>query len=281
MIIDLHMHSNVSDGSLPPRELVALAKESGVSLMALTDHDTMAGVPEAAEAARSAGIGFVPGVEISTAWGGQTVHIVGLGLDADDAEAERFFAGASTLRDKRGQRIAEKFEKLYGIRGSYEGALSFAGNRENLSRTHFARWLLREGIVKTYQEAFDRFLRTGRPCFVQTDWPSVAEAVAIIHRTGGLAVIAHPGRYHFDSEWMSDELCRDFRRMGGDAIEVSSGSQSPAADLHFAQVARDLGFLASAGSDWHSPGGTRPAPGHQAPIPDDLTPVWDKLRIGR
>lgn len=211
MIIDLHMHSNVSDGKLSPADLVRLVHDNGVELMALTDHDTMDGVWQAAAAAEELGVAFIPGVEISTGWGGRVVHIVGLGLDPCAPGIDAFFNSICIKRDKRGRLIGERFESLYGIRGAYEGALSLADNKDNLSRTHFARWLMQEGIVKEYQEAFDRFLKTGRPCCVDIDWPGLAEVVEVIHHSGGVAVIAHPGRYAFSEPWMLDEFLKAFK----------------------------------------------------------------------
>ena len=274
MIIDLHMHSNVSDGKLSPADLVRLVHANGVELMALTDHDTMDGVRQASAAAEELGVGFIPGVEISTGWGGRVVHIVGLGVDPDAPGIDAFFSSICTKRDRRGRLIGERFEQLYGIRGAYEGALSLADNKDNLSRTHFARWLMQEGVVKEYQEAFDRFLKTGRPCGVDIDWPGLTEVVDVIHNSGGVAVIAHPGRYSFSESWMLDEFLKAFRDAGGEAIEVCSGSQSRDADVFFADVARRMDFLASSGSDWHAPGTVRPMPGTQLQIPEDLTPVW-------
>lgn len=142
MIIDLHMHSNVSDGKLSPADLVRLVHANGVELMALTDHDTMDGVRQASAAAEELGVGFIPGVEISTGWGGRVVHIVGLGVDPDAPGIDAFFSSICTKRDRRGRLIGERFEQFYGIRGAYEGALSLADNKDNLSRTHFARWLM-------------------------------------------------------------------------------------------------------------------------------------------
>lgn len=277
MIIDLHMHSNVSDGSLSPSELVHLAYDNGVQLMALTDHDSMDGVHQASAVAEELGMGFIPGVEVSTGWGGRVIHIVGLGLDASAAGVDAFFRDVCTKRDRRGQLIGERFAS-FGIQGAYEGALSLADNKDNLSRTHFARWLLKAGYVSQYQEAFDKYLKTGRPCCVEIDWPGLDEVVELIHSAGGMAVIAHPGRYAFSEDWMLDELFKKFQALGGEAIEVCSGSQTRDADQKFAEVARQMGFLASAGSDWHTHGGARPLPGHQSPIPEDLTPVWRFLR---
>lgn len=277
MRIDLHMHSDASDGSLSPTELVSLVKKQRVEMMALTDHDTMQGVPEAQEAAERAGIVFVPGSEISTRWGGAVIHIVGLGLDETHNELQRFLSGICSQRDTRGHLIAKKFEEI-GIFGSYEGALKLARNKTTLSRTHFARWLLETGHVRVYQDAFDKYLKDGRPCCVSMEWPRISEAVRLIHEAGGLAVLAHPGRYPFKEKWMLDQLFADFREAGGDAVEVSSGSQSDADNRYCADIARRMGFLASGGSDFHSESGIRPLPGDEALLPSDIPSVVDILK---
>ena len=274
MIIDLHMHSNVSDGKLSPADLVRLVHANGVELMALTDHDTMDGVRQASAAAEELGVGFIPGVEISTGWGGRVVHIVGLGVDPDAPGIDAFFSSICTKRDRRGRLIGERFEQLYGIRGAYEGALSLADNKDNLF-PHSLRTLAHAGGRREeYQEAFDRFLKTGEALLRR-------HRLAGTHRSGR----RHPQfgrrrghctsrRYSFSESWMLDEFLKAFRDAGGEAIEVCSGSQSRDADVFFADVARRMDFLASSGSDWHAPGTVRPMPGTQPQIPEDLTPVW-------
>ncbi len=273
MAVDLHMHSNASDGALPPEAMVALAAESGVKLMALTDHDTMIGVSAAREAAEHFGVDFIAGVEVSAQWAGVGVHVVGLGLDEASPAAAEFFRGVGQKRAERGIRMGEAFEKL-GIKGAYEGALALAGNKNNLSRTHFALWLCREKLVDTYQQAFDKYLKPGRPCFAIVDWPSVGEAVDFIRGEGGIAVVAHPGRYKFPADWWVEMLLRDFRQAGGLAIEVSSGSQPVDMTARFAGLAGSMGFFASMGSDWHSSRSDRPGPGAQPKLAEDLLPVW-------
>lgn len=276
MYVDLHMHSNCSDGALSPEELVALCAENGVRLMSLTDHDTMEGSTRARVAAQARGIAFINGIEISTLWGGSGIHVVGLGLDPESPGLAQFLSGTSGKRLERGQAMDEKLAAL-GIHGALEGALRFADHSTSLSRTHFALWLLEAGHVKTYQEAFDRFLRPGRPAYVDVAWPGTEEAVKFIVREGGVAVLAHPGRYRFAAEWMHDELLRAFQAAGGEAIEVTSGSQPREADVLYAQRAREMGFLASTGSDWHSARSPRPGPGLQPTLPTGITPVWTRF----
>ena len=276
MAVDLHMHSNFSDGALSPEELTAVCAKNGVTLMSLTDHDTMAGIERTAAAAHDYRIPFIPVSEISTLWGGTGIHVVGLGLNPKSPGVARFLADNAGKREQRGRMMDENLAKV-GIHGALEGASKFAEHPSSLSRTHFALWLLEAGHVKTYQEAFDRYLRPGRPGYARIKWPSTVEAVRFIVSEGGTAVLAHPGRYEFQEAWMCGALLEDFQKAGGEAIEVTSGSQSRATDIIFAQKAREMGFLASTGSDWHSPRSPRPGPGLQPPIPRDLTPVWTKF----
>ena len=276
MAVDFHMHSNFSDGALPPEELVELCAANGVRLMSLTDHDTMAGTARAGEAARAKGIDFIPGIEISTLWGGSGIHVVGLGLDPESPGLAKFLAGTSDKRLERGREMDRRLAAC-GIHGALEGALAYADHASSLSRTHFALWLLEQGHVKQYQEAFDKYLRPGRPAYVNVAWPSTEDAVRFIEAEGGVAVLAHPGRYRFPETWMHDALLDAFRGAGGEAIEVTSGSQSRESDILYAQRAREMGFLASTGSDWHSSRSPRPSPGLQPRFPRDLKPVWTRF----
>ena len=279
MHADLHMHSTVSDGRLSPAQVMSLAFQNGVELVSLTDHDTMDGTHQAKAVAQDLGMQFIPGVEVSTQWGDRVIHIVGLGLDAESPGVEHFFRDVCLKRDRRGRLIGERLREVAGIEGAYEGALSFADNKDNLSRTHFARWLYEQGYVKTYQEAFDKYLSGQQSCCVPIEWPTLAEVVELIHNADGLAVVAHPGRYHFAAEWMADALMKEFKDLGGDGIEVVSGSQSQKANEYYSDVCRTLGFLASTGSDFHSLEGARPQPGQQGSLPPDLVPIWSVLHF--
>ncbi|MCG5030517.1 PHP domain-containing protein [Mesosutterella sp. OilRF-GAM-744-9] len=276
MKIDLHTHSNASDGGLSPSQLVTLAQSCGVGLLALTDHDTVNGLEEAEAAAAKAGITFVPGIEVSTLWRGITIHVVGLGIRHRDGVMRRIFESVGEKRIRRGVEIGRRFEAL-GYPGAYEGALRYSSSPESLGRVHFARWLVREGIVRNQQEAFDRFLRDDGPAFVQAVWPSIARAVEVIGSCGGIAVLAHPGRYRCRPGKSLEELLADFRAAGGRAIEVSSGSQSAESDRLLAAIAREEGYWASLGSDFHNLGGSRPRPGGERPLPEGLEPVWKHI----
>lgn len=272
---DLHCHSTISDGLLPPAEVVARAARNGVDLLALTDHDELAGLAEAREAARECGLAFVNGVEVSVSWGEQTVHIVGLGVDPACAALADGLAEVRVGRDGRAARMGEALAGI-GIRGAYEGALKYVGNPALVSRSHFARYLVEIGAARDVKGVFDHYLVRGKPGYVDHVWATLDDALGWIHAAGGLAVIAHPGRYRLSRREL-DELFVRFRELGGDAIEVVSGSHNREATLEFARVARRYGFLASRASDFHGPGESSVDLGRSDPLPEDLTAVWSKL----
>lgn len=278
MKIDLHTHSTASDGGLSPTELVTLAGSCGVGLLALTDHDTVGGLSEAQAAARRAGIAFVPGIEISTLWHGKTIHVVGLGIEHEDGGIAELFDSVGEKRIRRGREIGERFESL-GIHGAYEGAMRYCKHPEALGRAHFARWLYFSRHVASCQEAFDKYLKDGGPAFVPAVWPPVERAVEVILEHGGVAVLAHPGRYELPEPHPLLELIDDFVRTGGRAIEVSSGSQRPEKDAMLAVEARKRGLWASLGSDFHNLDGNRPRPGDERKLPAGagLEPIWHHI----
>ncbi|GAA5235610.1 PHP domain-containing protein [Verticiella sediminum] len=275
---DLHCHSTVSDGELPPRAVVARALEHGVDVLALTDHDEVAGAAEAAQAARALGLAFVPGVEISVTWAGKTIHVVGLRVDPDDAALVQ---GLALTRDGRLDRAREMGARLaaLGIEGAFEGAMARAGNPALVSRTHFARYLLDVGHCRDMNAAFDRYLGTGKPAYVDMQWARLSDALAWIAGAGGQAVLAHPGRYDY-SPTAFGALFAEFKERGGAAIEVVTGSHSPDQYGEYADIARRYGFLASRGSDFHAPGYGRVDLGELPPLPAGLTPVWHDWGLG-
>lgn len=276
MTIDLHMHSTASDGTLSPTELMRFAAECGCNTVALTDHDTAAGVSEARSEAHRLGIRFIAGIEVSSLWGGRSIHVVGLGIDDTNPVLTRKVREFEVSRTRRAAQIAEKLAAL-GIAGMLEKATAFAENKLNVSRVHFALALLEAGAVKNQQEAFDRYLGDGKPAYIMASWPTVAEAVDLIHTAGGIAVMAHPGRYHFKNDWTVDELMKDFAAAGGEAVEVISGSQQPDFTPRCLAWAREYKLLVSTGSDFHSKTGTRPMPGTQGQLPAGYTSVLSKL----
>jgi len=265
----------VSDGTLTPEELAERASANGVQIWALTDHDEVSGQARAATAAKAHGMGYLTGTEISVSFAGQTVHIVGLGFDPENAALRQ---GLRQTRGGRGQRAMEMSEQLarVGIRGAYEGALKFVGNPELISRTHFARFLVESGVCRETNEVFRKFLTEGKPGYVPHRWASLRDAVTWITGAGGMAVIAHPARYKFSPN-EEFALFSEFKAHGGLGVEVVTGSHSAAEYLTYADTAREFGLAASRGSDFHSPNESHTELGTLPPLPQNLVPVWDTL----
>jgi 3',5'-nucleoside bisphosphate phosphatase len=272
---DLHSHSVVSDGTLTPEELAARAAANGVELWSLTDHDEISGQHRAAAAARAHGMKYLTGTEISVTFAGQTVHIVGLGFDADSPSMHQGLYETRGGRGARARAMAEQLAKV-GIHGAYEGALKYAGNPELVSRTHFARFLVETGVCKDQNEVFRRYLIEGKPGYVSHVWASLRDAVQWITGAGGMAVIAHPARYRFtaNEEWA---LFSEFKAHGGRGVEVVTGSHTAAEYVEYAGTAREFGLAASRGSDFHSPGESHTDLGQLPFLPGELTPVWEVL----
>ena len=272
---DLHCHSVVSDGTLTPEALAQRAKANGVELWALTDHDEVGGLARAAAAAQAQGLQFLTGVEISVTFIGHTVHIVGLGFDANDL---RLTQGLQQTRGGRGQRARDMAAGLakVGIAGAYEGALAFAGNPELISRTHFARFLVDTKVCKDTHEVFRKYLTEGKPGYVEHRWATLKDAVTWITQAGGIAVIAHPARYKFSTN-EEYALFTEFKAHGGQGVEVITGSHTPAEYLSYADTAREFGLAASRGSDFHSPDESHTELGTLPYLPGTLTPVWELI----
>lgn len=269
---DLHCHSRISDGVLEPAVLAQRARDNGVQMWSLTDHDELSGLAEAGSAARALGMTFIPGVEVSATWAKQTVHVVGLNIDPDHPVLNQGLNGIRAGRIERAREMAQRLEAL-GIENSYEGALRYAGNPGLLSRTHFARYLVEQGACKTMQDVFNRYLGDGKPGYVRVHWSSLADAVSWIIQAGGRAVLAHPGRYLYTPVQFG-ALFDEFKLLGGEGIEVVTGSHSPDQYREYAGIAKRYGFLASRGSDFHAPAESRIDLGSMPPLAADLKPVW-------
>lgn len=270
---DLHCHSVISDGTLTPEALAERARTNGVELWALTDHDEIGGVGRAAAAARAQGLHYLTGAEISVTFAGETVHIVGLGFDADNAALKE---GLHSTRGGRSQRAMEMSDSLakVGIKGAFEGALKFVGNPELISRTHFARFLVESGVCGETHEVFRKYLIEGKPGYVPHRWASLRNAVTWITQAQGVAVIAHPGRYKFTAN-EEYALFTEFKAHGGQAVEVVTGSHTAQEYVKYAETAKEFGLAASRGSDFHSPDESRTDLGALPFLPGELTPVWD------
>lgn len=269
---DLHCHSVVSDGTLTPEALACRAHANGVQIWSLTDHDEIGGQERAKKAAEDLGMQYISGVEISVTWCSQTIHIVGLGIDHTNTVLIEGLYQTRNGRSKRAKAISEQLDQV-GIKNAYEGALQFVGNPELISRTHFARFLVDSGVCKDTNEVFANYLIEGKPGFVGHEWANLTDAVNWITQAGGIAVIAHPGRYNYTSLQL-DELYSQFKDMGGRGIEVVTGSHTKDEYKTFAKVALQHGFLASRGSDFHSPTESHVDLGTLPDLPSQLQPVW-------
>ena len=273
--VDLHCHSTVSDGVLTPDAIATRAFERGVNIWALTDHDELSGQALARQTAEQHGMKYISGVEISVTWAGKTVHIVGLGVDAQDTGLLEGLRQTRAGRADRAKRIGSNLERL-GMPGAFEGALTYAGNPQLISRTHFARYLVEKGFCPNVQAVFDRYLSDEGPAHEPMHWAKLEAAVSWIRSAGGIAVIAPPGRYSY-TETQFGAFFDVFKDCGGLGIEVVTGSHSTEQFGHYAQVARDYGFLASCGSDFHSSKESRHDLGSLPALPSDLKPVWQEL----
>jgi len=274
---DLHCHSTISDGLLPPVELVARAAGRDVKVLALTDHDDISGLAEATVAAAQHGIQLINGVEISVSWRSHTLHILGLHIDPTN---EALLDGLREIRKGRSTRAALMAQSLAksGIAGALEGSYRYASNPEIIGRTHFARFLVEHGYSKDVRSVFKNYLVKGKPGYIAHQWAELADAVKWIVGSGGVAVLAHPGRYTSGRKAMGKptmrELLREFYDLGGRGIEVVSGSHTPEQYAEFARYAREFNLLASCGSDFHGPGESYRDLGHLPDFPLDCVPVW-------
>lgn len=272
---DLHCHSSVSDGTLEPEDVAALAHAGGVELWSLTDHDELGGQRRAREAALDLGMQYLHGVEVSVSFAGETVHIVGLGFDPDDADLNGGLAAMRGGRRERAMQMADGLAQV-GIQGAFEGALRYVGNPELISRTHFARFLVDSGVCPDTHSVFRRYLTPGHPGFVAHRWARLGDALRWITQAGGMAVIAHPGRYRF-TPTEEYALITEFIAHGGQALEVTTGSHSDAERIKYAATALEFGLYASRGSDFHSPDESRTGLGALPDLPGAVKPVWEAL----
>lgn len=271
MIFDLHTHSTASDGSLPPRALLALAADCGVDVLSITDHDTVDAYKELGDLPPGSPA-LVPGIELSTSWAGRGVHIVGLNIDPANAVLREGIALQQDARSLRAQTIAHRLEKL-GFGKCYDAVVAMAGE-SGVGRPHFARYLVDRGHVRDVATAFKKYLGDGKPGDIRSGWATMDEVIRWIRNAGGNAVLAHPAKYRLTRTRLR-ALVEDFVAAGGVAIEVVSGHQEAAVTRRLAALVTDFGLAASSGSDFHHPASTWTAPGRFATMPDTLRPVWD------
>jgi len=272
---DLHCHSNVSDGTLSPEAVAARAHQNGVELWSLTDHDEIDGQDRARDAAHRLGMSYLSGSEISVTFAGETVHIVGLGFDARHPDLVQGLIATRGGREQRARNMAADLERV-GVRGAFEGALKYVGNPDLISRTHFARYMVEIGLCKELPDVFKRYLTEGKPGYVKHQWAKLGDAVRWITEAGGVAVIAHPGRYDLtpNEEYA---LFTEFKAHGGQGVEVVTGSHTVPEYQKYADLACELDLLASRGSDFHDPSESHTDLGTLPPLPKRVTPVWEAL----
>lgn len=271
LIVDLHCHSTISDGLLSPAQLVHHAYEKGVNVLALTDHDDIAGLDEARQKASQMNMIFINGVEISVTWQKRTVHIVGLNFEANNQNLKSHLEMIRQGRDDRAKRMSHALG-LAGIEQAYEGAMKYAQSGI-LGRIHFARYIVEKGFAKDIKSVFKKYLTQGKPGYVEHEWASLEDAVGWIRDAGGAAVIAHPGRYDMGNK-LYPQLMSDFKAAGGVGIEVVSGSQDPSQSHFFADMADQYDLLASCGSDFHGPGISHREMGRLFQFPNQCQPIW-------
>jgi hypothetical protein len=272
--VDLHMHSTASDGRLSPAAVVQRAADAGVGLMSLTDHDTLDGVVEARTAAADAGIRCLPGIELSARWARGVVHIVGLGVDIDNRCLRDGVAGQQQARLARAWQIVTRLERA-GIEDLQKRLDGMVGEGVP-GRAHVARCLVQAGHARDNQQAFDRFLQRGRPGYAPVSWASIDAVVDWIGQAGGIAVFAHPLRYRISRGALRAAISA-FVEAGGTAIEVSNAGGGRDDLAAAAALARRFALKASMGSDFHDPDFPWIQIGRLAPLPRDLTPVWEDL----
>jgi len=270
---DLHCHSTYSDGLLSPSAVVERAAARGVDVLALTDHDELSGIAEAQAAARGTSLTLVPAAEVSVTWEDHTIHVVALRIDPGNTLLADGLEQIRAGRDARARRIAQALEAV-GIRGAFQGALRYVTSERLISRTHFARFLVEEGIASDVKDVFKRYLSPGKPGYVAHAWAQMGDALSWIRAAGGQPVLAHPGRYKLTQTALK-RLIAEFHMHGGIGIEVLSSAHTAAQVAEFAGVARAFGLRASCGSDYHGPGESRLDLGDLPPLPAGLTPIWD------
>jgi predicted metal-dependent phosphoesterase TrpH len=269
--IDLHCHSDRSDGSLAPRALVDRAAERGVRVLGLTDHDTLDGVDEAQAAAKRHGTSLIPGVEISVSWSGRTLHVLGLDVDPASTALQEGLRSIRQGRLQRAELIGQRLAAA-GIAGCLRGAFEHARNPELIGRTHFARHLIAAGVASDVKTAFRRFLAEGKPGYVRHRWASLQDALHWIGAAGGVGVLAHPLRYGLRAARLR-ALLQEFRSLGGGAIEVVTAGVQTDQALQLGRLAAESGLLASSGSDFHGADGWAEL-GALPALPALCEPVW-------
>ena len=275
--VDLHTHSTASDGCISPSQLVNRAIDNGVDILALTDHDTVGGIVEGIETAKGRDLTFIPGVEVSTLWGGICIHVLGLNVKFDNPSLGEALSQIQKGRFERAVRINLGLVEA-GLPSVLDLALSIAGGSGQIGRVHFARAMVQEKICEDLHDVFSRYLVKGKPGYVEHRWPSLTTVIKVIREAEGLAVLAHPARYKLSDNLLS-YLLEEFVALGGTGIEVATGSHSIRDIEKFKNISIEYEFKASRGSDFHSPTESRYDVGKAPYLPDCLLPIWAGMGV--
>ena len=272
MIVDLHSHTTASDGILTPSELVKRAVDNQINMLAITDHDTIKGLLEAKATIErdNLPVKLIYGVEVSTMWKNNEIHIVGLNIDIENSHLLELLTAQEQSRIDRAISISEKLAKV-SIDNAYEQAQQFSKG-DIVSRAHFARFLVANNYVKDIKRAFKKYLGKSGYAYVPAKWCSIADAVNAIHAAGGQAVLAHPTRYDLTLTKLK-LLISEFKSYGGDGIEVSQSRQTQDDLQRLAKLANEFELLASQGSDFHDLLNYLDL-GKTTPLPGSVTPIW-------
>lgn len=273
---DFHCHSTASDGALSPTDLVARAAGAGVQYLALTDHDTLAGLEEAGAAACEHGLQLIPGIEVSVQWTSRELHIVGLAFDPQHPDITELVEYQQQARVVRAQKIGQKLDKAACMSSAYDKAAMLSGQIAP-GRPWFAQVLVSEGKARNDQHAFNRFLKPGQSAFVKTPWLTVTQAVTAIRAGGGVAVLAHPLSYGFTRKKLRAFL-KDFAEAGGQGLETQMPGLNPNQKQTLAECLKDFDLLASGGSDFHSPRQTWLELGRVPAVPENVPAIWQQFK---
>lgn len=270
--IDLHSHTNCSDGGLSPHELIDRAVNFQIDVLAITDHDTTSALDIANRyiVEKNYPIKLVSGIELSTAWQGFEIHIVGLNIDADNTALQNLISEQQQAREERALAIGEKLTKA-GFEGIYDKAKSLAG-KGSITRAHFAKVLFEQGEVSTLQSAFDKYIGKGKRAFVKPNWCSVEQAVEAIHCAGGSAVMAHPVRYGLSTKWLR-RLVVHFKEAGGNGLEAVLPQMNNDQRRLMLSFCLEYDLHASMGSDFHYPSRWSDL-GRNLVMPEQVKPIW-------
>ena len=267
---DLHCHSNLSDGSLTPSEVVARAVENGVKTLAITDHDESGAFNLVRDEAVALGLHLIPGVEISTHWHGYDIHLIGLGFDPDHQGLQEGLAGIRQVRQGRAETIAHKLAAC-NIPGALEGAKAYGTGL--IGRLHFARFLVDGGYCLSVQDAFSKYLGKDKRAYAPIDWVPISQAIGWLHDAGGLAVIAHPLRYKMKTKKLR-QFIKDFKKLGGDGVEVLTSNIRADSVILMRDMVNKSELYASVGSDFHGPHMPWAELGRLVDLPESCTPIW-------